>query len=236
MTTTSRTETINAADGGTFDGHLVLPDGGSGPGLVVVQEVFGVNHYIRGVCDRLAALGYAALAPDLFWRLEPGLELPPTDEGLTAAMGYASRFDWDTGIADTRAALDHLAALDEVSGDRAGVIGFCFGGTMAFRVAAHADPSVCVSYYGSGVPDALGEGKSITCPTLIHFGRLDPFMPDGGMDAVSSWAADRADVEVVFHDAGHAFDNHTNPAFSNPSAASAAWTLTSEFLARHLPV
>lgn len=232
--TTSRTETLTAADGGEFAGHLVCPDSGSGPGLVVVQEVFGVNDYIRDVCERFASLGYVALAPDMFWRLEPGLELPPTDEGLTEAIGYANRFDWTTGIADALASLEHLGALDDTVG-RPGIAGMCFGGTIAFRTAAAGDPAVCVSYYGSGVPDALDAGTDITCPTLVHFGRLDPFMPEGGMAAVAAWAQDRSNIDVVFHDAGHAFDNHTNPAFSNPSAASAAWDVTASFLATHLP-
>lgn len=232
--TTSRTETLTAADGGRFSGHLVCPDSGSGPGLVVIQEVFGVNDYIRDVCERFAGLGYVTLAPDMFWRLEPGIELPPTDEGLTEAIGYANRFDWTTGIADAFASLEHLGALDETIGDP-GIAGMCFGGTVAFRAAAVGDPAVCVSYYGSGVPDALDEGTAITCPTLVHFGRLDPFMPEGGMAAVAAWARDRANIDVVFHDAGHAFDNHTNPAFSNPSAAAEAWDVTAGFLATHLP-
>jgi carboxymethylenebutenolidase len=121
--TTTRTETITAPDGETFDGHLALPAGGSGPGLLVLQEIFGVNEYIREVCDRLAGLGYVALAPDVFWRMERNVDINGnSDEAMGRAFGFMQGYDWEKGIPDLVAALAHLRGLPETGG-RAGASG-----------------------------------------------------------------------------------------------------------------
>lgn len=234
----TRSETIHAADG-TFAGHLVVPDSGSGPGLVVLQEIFGVNTYIRSVCDRVAALGYVALAPDMFWRQEPDFVVEPSEgeDGMNAAFARMGAFDWSHAAADLGAAVEHLAGLPECDG-RVGVMGFCFGGTLTFHAAADLDPVCAVSYYGSGVAEALdAKAASVACPVLFQFGDDDPFLPNADVDAVRAALGDRPDIEIeVQAGAGHAFDNHTSPVFSNPDAASAAWSVTEAFLARHLPV
>ena len=146
-----------------------------------------------------------------------------------------SKFDWQTGISDLTAALDHLRALPETGG-RAGALGFCFGGTTSFALACAADPDVVVSYYGSGVPDWLPNADDVTAPVLLHFGAHDPYIPSEKVDAVRAWAEPRANVELHTYDSGHAFDNHTSPLFSDPPAAAAAWRNTTAFLAAHFPV
>ena len=153
----SRTEQIRAHDGAHFPGHLALPDLGSGPGLVVVQEIFGVNGYIKSVCERLAKLGYVALAPDLYSRLGPGIAIDEKEpEGLQKAFGYVGRLDFAKAGDDAAASLEHLRDLPEVAHGRAGILGFCLGGGIAYMVAAMSDPVTCVCYYGSAIPDALG--------------------------------------------------------------------------------
>lgn len=233
----TRTETITAPDGGTFGGHLALPDTGQGPGILLVQEIGGVNAYIREVADRLAGLGYVVLAPDCFWRVQPDYRLEVfTPEGLGEAMGIAGQFDAEQGLADLRAALGHLRDLDETT-DGVGVLGFCFGGTMTYLLAAHDDPAVAVSYYGSGVADAIGLVDQVTCPILFHFGADDPYLPMADVDRIREATSSMANVEVLVQpDAGHAFDNDHSEMFSNPEAAAAAWTRTRSFLAEHLPV
>jgi len=227
---------ITAGDGGTFGGLLVRPEAGSGPGLVLLQEIFGVGPYIEAVAERLAGLGYVVLAPDLFWRIEPGLVLPHDEGGLTKAMETAQRFDPEAGLADCDAALRHLRSLDEVTGG-AGVIGFCFGGTLAFQVAARSEPDAAVSYYGSGVPDSLDLADRITCPLLLHFGGEDPYLPRERVEEVLAAVEHRPNVELHVHEgAGHAFDNHEAPAFHQPEAAATAWGQTADFLSRSLPV
>lgn len=237
MSTSTRTDRITAADGSTFAGHVALPAAGRGPGLVLIQEIFGVNTYIRDVADRLAALGYVVVAPDMFWRLEPGVAIDGTDDtALGQAMGYAGRFDAAAGIGDLGAGLAHLRALPECTGP-VGVIGFCFGGTFAYLAAAHLDPVVAVSYYGSGVAGALDVLPQVTCPVLFHFGDADPYLPNEDVERLAAASAGMANVEILVQaGSGHAFDNSFNPNFSDPPAAAAAWERTVAFLGAHLPV
>jgi carboxymethylenebutenolidase len=229
-TATTRTERIQAPDGGTFDGHLALPASGRGPGILVIQEIFGVNEYIQNRCAKLADLGYVALAPDAFWRIERNLALGPDD--LSTAMGYAGRYDGKQGLQDLSAALAHLRALPETTG-KVGVLGFCFGGTMAYLLACHADPDAVVSYYGSRIGSMLDQSVSIRCPLLFQYGARDPYISAEEIAKVGELAA-RPDVEHRVYDAGHAFDNEFSPMFSEPVARVAAWEVTTEFLAKHL--
>lgn len=232
---TTRTESISAPDGGRFDAHLALPESGHGPGILVIQEIFGVNAYIRDVARRLADLGYVALAPDVFWRQEPGIEFDSADQAnLEPAIAVAGKWDPESGLADLSAAFEHLSGLEQVTGP-AGVIGFCFGGTQAFRLAQAASPACAVSYYGSGVPDHLDELHEIACPTLLHFGDNDPFIPNENVDAVKAAVADNHHVQLEVHaGGGHAFDNSFAPHFSQPEIAQKAWTETASFLYMHL--
>jgi carboxymethylenebutenolidase len=232
-----RSEQVPAPDGsGSFAAHLVLPDGGSGPGVVVIHEIFGVNDYVTGACRRLAALGYVAMAPDLFWRIAPGLALAHDEEGLAAAMENVGRFDAESAVGDAAAAVEHLRSLPEVQGG-VGVLGFCLGGTLAYLVAAVASPDAAVSYYGSGVPAALDQADDIRCPLLVHFGGDDPYIPRDQIEAAREALSDRPNVAFVVHeDAGHAFDNSEAPMFHHPEAAATAWQQTADFLRKALPV
>jgi carboxymethylenebutenolidase len=233
---TTRTEQIPATDGsGTFAGVVTVPDAGSGPGLLLLQEIFGVNDYIEDVGRRLARLGYVSLAPDLFWRQQPGVRLGSSDEDLAAGMALGQGFDPEAGVADLLAALAHLRGLPETAGGT-GAIGFCFGGVMAYLVAAHGDPDVAVSYYGSAVPDLLGLAEQVRCPILFHFGDQDPYLPLERAEQVATAFADRPATEVLIHrGGGHAFDNWANPRFSQPAVAAPAWESTAAFLAQRLP-
>ncbi|MGI8751230.1 MAG: dienelactone hydrolase family protein [Acidimicrobiales bacterium] len=233
----TRTEDIGATDGsGTFAGTVTLPAGGSGPGLMLLQEIFGVNDYIVDVARRLAELGYVTLAPDLFWRQEPGVALGHDQAALEKGMSLAQRFDGAKGAEDLGAALAHLRSLPEVRGG-AGAIGFCFGGVMAYLTAAVADPDVAVAYYGSGVPDLLAMADQVACPILFHFGTADAFLPSERAEEVRAVFESRPDAEVRVHEgAGHAFDNSFAPQFSQPEHAEVAWGQTVAFLRRYLPV
>ena len=222
---------------GAMGAHVALPASGSGPGMVLIHEIFGVNAYVRDAAQRLADAGYAVLAPDLFWRTRPGLDLPNDDAGMELGMAAAQALDGELALADALTALAALRAMPEVAGGRAGIIGFCLGGSMAWRVAAAGDPDVAVVYYGSAVPGALDLADDVICPMIMHWGGADPFIPREGIDAVAAMAAERDNIECHIHEgAGHAFDNHCSERFSVPAAAAAAWELTAAFLARELPV
>ena len=234
--TSTRTETITARDGDTFGAHVALPTSGSGPGLVLIQEIGGVNGYIKAVAERLADAGYVVLAPDAFWRVEPGFSVEAfTETTLADCMRVAGQFDQAQGLADFGSALEHLRELPEVDGG-VGVIGFCFGGTQAFLMAAEYELDAAVSYYGSGVAGSLDRVGDIACPLLLHFGGQDPYIPAEAVDAVKAATVAMANVEILVQpDAGHAFDNHLSDNFWDPDAASTAWTRTMGFLAQHLP-
>jgi len=230
---TTRIESIIAPDQQSFDGYTVLPASGHGPGVLVLQEIFGVNEYIRDVCRRVAGLGYVAMAPDVYWRAERNVDVGHDPAEMPKAFGYMSSYDWDLGEGDLVAALAHLRSLPETGG-RAGAIGFCFGGGLSFRLACAAKPDAVVSYYGSAVPGFLPLAGDVTSPICFHFGGSDPYIPREQMTAVRQWAAGRADVEYHEYAAGHAFDNNFSAMFSDPPAAAAAWTHTTRFLATHL--
>jgi carboxymethylenebutenolidase len=231
----TRTESVAVDDGG-FDLTVWLPERGQGPGLLLIQEIFGVGPYIHAVAEDLAGLGYVVAAPDLFWRLQPGWQADHDEDGLKRSMGMVSRFDAAAGVADLAAALDHLAGLPEVAGG-VGTIGFCLGGSMAYALAARAEPAALISFYGSQVPGSLDLMDAIDCPAQFHFGGSDPYIPREQVAAVERAVAGRSNMEIhVQEDAGHAFHNHVAPMFSQPEPAARAWRLTEDFLASRLPV
>jgi carboxymethylenebutenolidase len=230
----TRTETVTNADGTTMAAHVAVPDAGSGPGLVVLQEIFGVNDYLREACARLARLGIVALAPDLFHRIEPGIDIPHTEEDLPRALALVQQHDHAQAVRDALDALAALRALPESTG-RAGAFGFCLGGALAYEMAVAGDPDVAVCYYGSTIPDRLDDADRVSCPVLFHFGGADPYIPREGAERVAAAAEGRPGWDVRIHEgAGHAFDNHDAPIFHQPEPAAAAWEITAAFLGRTL--
>ncbi len=141
---------IAAADGGSFKGYLTVPASGSGPGILLLQEIFGVNSSMREVADYYAEEGYVVLAPDLFWRMEPGIELGYSEADFNKAFGYYQRFDANQSIKDAADALKVLRARKECVG-KVGALGFCLGGKLAYLTAARTDVDCAVSYYGVGI-------------------------------------------------------------------------------------
>ena len=223
-----------AVEGGDLPLHVWLPDGGSGPGILLIQEIFGIGPYIQAVASRLADAGYVVGAPEVFWRFAPGWAAGHDQAGLEASMAQVGQMDPALAGADCVAALGALGHLDEVTGTP-GVLGFCLGGTLAWAVAARGEPSVCVSYYGSGVPSMLDLIDTVTCPTLFHFGNADAYIPAEGVEAVNAAIDGRPGFVLNVENAGHAFDNHESEMFWDEPAAQTAWAKTVAFLAEHLP-
>ena len=201
---------VGAADGGKFRGYLSLPRQGSGPGLVLCQEIFGVNEGIRRLADLFAEEGYVVLAPDLFWRLQPGLELDEAD--AQQAMGHAQRFDARLGVQDIGACVDALRSHPACKG-RIGVLGQCLGGRMAVLTAAAGVVDCAVSYYGVGIDAVLPQLGEIKVPMVLHFAGADRLVKPEAVAAIRGHFAGRDDVEVyVYPGVDHAF---ANPARSN---------------------
>ncbi|KQP15137.1 dienelactone hydrolase family protein [Pseudorhodoferax sp. Leaf267] len=169
---------IPAADGsGTFRGYLALPSAGTGPGLVIAQEIFGVNATMREVADAYAEEGYVALVPDLFWRQQPGIELGYTPDDWQRAFALYKGFDEARGVDDIQSAISVLRQRAEVPGRQVGVLGFCLGGKLAYLAACRTDADVAVGYYGVGIESALDEAAHIQAPLLLHIAEQDGFCP-----------------------------------------------------------
>ena len=229
-----RTDSVQCGGDGAMDVHVWTPDSGGSAAILLIQEIFGVGTYIRSVAEKLAAAGYVVGAPDVFWRFHRNWEADHDEAGLTASFGMVQQLDFPKAVGDCVTALAHLAALDGVDG-RTGVLGFCLGGTLAWHTAANGDPSVCVSYYGSGVADSIGLIDQVRCPTLFHFGNADSFIPNEGVDRIGAAIAGHEGFVLNVENAGHAFDNDAS-AFYGEAAAKAAWAKTTAFLHEHLPV
>jgi len=224
---------IPSHDRGEFDAYLALPESGSGPGLVLLQEIFGVNDYLRGVADRLAGLGHVVLAPDLFWRLERNLDLGHDAEGMEEAVGLAMRYDVEDGALDASATLTFLRAMPEVSG-KVGGIGFSLGGALAYSLACRAAPDCVVSFYGIGLEHTLVEAASPSCPIQLHLGTDDVWIPADALARVREVLEPLPTVELhLYEGAGHAFANPASP-WHSPDATALAWGRAATFLAANL--
>ncbi|MDR3518552.1 MAG: dienelactone hydrolase family protein [Azospirillaceae bacterium] len=226
--------TIEAADGGSFTGYLARPQSGSGPGVVVIQEIFGVNAGIRDLADGLAAQGYVVLAPDLFWRQEPGVQITDKTEAEWArAFELLQGFDIDKGILDLKATLALLRTMDGVTG-KVGTVGYCLGGKLAFLMATRSDVDAAVSYYGVGLADNLGEIGSITKPLMLHIAEKDQFVPPAAQSKIRDALAPLPQVETHSYAAcDHAFAR-VGGAHFDAAAATLANQRTADFLALHL--
>lgn len=172
----SDTIEIEALDGsGHFAAYRAEPQGPAKTAIIVIQEVFGVNAGIRSKCDSLAGAGYLALAPDLFWRIEPGISLDPdVPDELQRGLSMLGRFDQDAAIGDIEAAIRTARAL--VDGGKVGVVGYCLGGRLAFLAATRTDSDASVGYYGVGIDNLLAEAQAIARPVLLHIPEEDGFV------------------------------------------------------------
>ncbi len=237
MTTFDRTLTVQTRDGGQMPAYLALPASGRGAGLVLLQEIFGVTEYIRSRAGDLAALGYVTVVPELYWRLGPHIVTDEqTEAGLQEAFGYFSRLDLPRAVEDAVATLAQVRTMPETGG-RAGVMGFCLGGRLAYEVGVASDPDVIVSYYGSGIADRLTDAAQLRCPACFQFGSEDPYLPQEQAEQIQRAFAEHPAAEFHSHaGGGHAFDNFRAPIFYHQPAADAAWPQTTAFLAREYPV
>lgn len=170
--------TIAAKDGGSFSAYVARPAGTApAPAIVVIQEIFGVNAVMRGVADWLAGEGYVAVVPDLFWRIEPGIDI--TDKSKAEwdrAFELFGAFDRDKGIEDIEATRALAAGLPGTNG-KVGAVGYCLGGHMAYRTAAQTAVDASVGYYGVGINDVLDLAPGIRKPLMLHVAEKDGFVP-----------------------------------------------------------
>ena len=221
--------TIESRDGG-FGAYIARPKALPALAVVVLHEVFGVNADIRKTCDELGEQGFVAVAPDLFWRQEPGVDLSVTSEpdwqhGLRLYQGY----DRDTGVRDIKDALDAVAKLPDSTGKIA-VQGYCFGALMTFLTAVRCRVDAAVAYHGADTEKYLGEVDNLRAPLLMHLGEEDEFISKGAQAQIKKALAGNPNATVyTYPDQRHAFARH-NGAHYNAAAAALANGRTSEFL------
>ena len=176
--------TIKTADG-TFNAYMARPAAAKAPAVVVIQEIFGVNEVMRSITDDLAAQGYLAICPDLFWRIEPGIDITDQSEAEWArAFELYTAFDVDKGIKDIAATLATIRA-DEGCNGKVGSVGFCLGGLLSFLTATRTDVDAAVCFYGVGIENKVEEGKSLKRPVMLHVAQEDQFVPKAAQAALT---------------------------------------------------
>ncbi len=225
---------IKSFDGGEFDAHLALPASGYGPGVVVLQEIFGVNRVMRHVCDWYAAHGFVALCPDLFWRQEPGVDMTDqTEAEWQKAFQLYQGLDEAKAVEDSAAAVDWLRQHPACAG-RVGAVGFCLGGKLAWLLSVRFKPDCAVGYYGVGVEKALDEASGLAAPLMLHIAGKDKFCPPEAQQQIHQ-QLDQNPL-VTMHDypeQDHAF-GRTGGAHYDRAAAELAHLRTLEFFVRNL--
>lgn len=217
----SETVKLKASDGHELDAYVSRPNGAPIAGLVVIQEAFGVNAHIRSVADGYARDGFLAIAPAMFDRVERGVELGYTGDDLQKGIALARQMKPDDSVKDIAAGLEYLR---EQGMAKSGVIGYCFGGTMAWLAATRLDPAAAVGYYGGGITQYAQENPR--CPVMLHFGKLDKHIPKEGIDQLQ---AAHPEVQVFWYDADHGFNCDARSAY-NPAAAKLAAERSLELL------
>lgn len=227
--------TIQGADG-SFGAYLAAPASGAGPSLVVIQEIFGVNQVMRDLCDAFAADGYFAVCPDLFWRIEPGVQLTDKSEAeWNRAFELMNKFlpDFQKGVGDLMATMAHARGLDGASG-KAGCVGYCLGGSLAYGMACNSDSDASVGYYPVQIENSLDYAAGIKKPAMFHIAEKDGFCPP---EAQAKIAAALGPIGLVslhsYPGVDHAFARLGGQNYDK-AAAELANSRTAEFFKTHL--
>lgn len=222
-------QTLSLPDG-KMDVYVARPASAPAPCLIVIQEIFGVNQEIRDRCDHYAEKGFLAIAPDLFWRLEPNVDLTDkTQEEWDKALGLMQRFNVDQGVRDLGEVLKFARNQKNCDGFVAD-IGFCLGGKLAYLMAARTKTDASIAYYGVGLQDLLGEMTSIEKPLLLHIAGLDKFVPQEAQRQIVNEAKEHELVTTfVYPDNDHAFARKGGEHY-DASAAKLAEQRSFEFL------
>jgi carboxymethylenebutenolidase len=225
--------TITTNDG-SFSAYVARPQRSPAPAIVVIQEIFGVNQVMRDITDGLAAQGYLAICPELFWRIEPGIDITDQSEAeWKRAFELFNAFDVEAGIGDIGATLDHIRK-DKGCNGKVGAVGYCLGGQLAFLTATRTDADCSVSYYGVGLENRVAEAEKLTHPLLMHIAEEDEFTPKPALAVILAALKDHPQVEIyVYPGCNHAFAREGGEHF-NPEAAKLANGRTLAFFQKHL--
>ena len=208
-----------AGRAGSFDAYLALPPSGSGPGLVLFQEIFGVNDTIRSTAEQYALDGFVVLAPDVFWQQEPRVDLGYEGADRDRAVALMNGADPAALLRDLQDSVAALRGLPEVGGRKVGAVGYCLGGRLAYLAAAEAGVDAAVAYYGGGIQNHLALAEKIACPVQFHYGELDAHIPPPAVDAVRTAMSGKPSEVHVYPGADHGFSCWARGSYHAPSAA-----------------
>jgi carboxymethylenebutenolidase len=222
-----RSIALTASDNFRLGGYRAEPDAAAKGAAVVIQEIFGVNHHIRAICDRLAAAGYVAIAPAIFDRIERDFQSGYSPDEIAVARKFVANPDWDAMLRDTQAAIDSVKDVGPV-----GIIGFCLGGSVSYAAATKLSGlSAAIGYYGGAIVRFAEDKPSV--PTQLHFGERDSGIPLADVETIRG---KRPEVEIfVYPGAQHGFGCDERASYDRPSA-DLAWRRSLDFFAKHLKI
>ncbi|MGO4894316.1 dienelactone hydrolase family protein [Flavobacterium sp. W21_SRS_FM6] len=226
--------TIKQQGDNEYSGYLSLPPSGKGPGLILLQEIWGVNEHIQAVADQYALAGYVVLAPDIFWQFEHRVSLNYDDAGNQQAFDYYSKMDFADAALHIKDAVATLRSLPAVTA-KVGVVGYCMGGQLAYRTAAGSQVDAAVCYYGGGIDRCLELSEQLTLPIMFHYAKNDSHISQAAVSKVKSAFKDKA--KAIFYDYAdteHGFNCWGRPAMFNQKASALALGRTLTFLSEHL--
>ena len=212
---------IESACGGSFGAYVSLPPAGFGPGLLVIQEIFGVNDHIKNICDQYALDGFVAVAPDVFWRQEPRVELSYDSAGIAKGLQLFDGLNIDIAAAELQRAVEAIRHIPSCTG-KVGAMGFCMGGLLAFVCAARAGVESSVIYYGTRLDQHLELVQDITCPLLFHFASNDEHISTQTVNKIKMSLSGKDNCRVVVHkNSGHGFNCWERDSWNQSAAATA---------------
>jgi len=230
--TAGKTVNIKSHDGQSFSGYLAKPESPNGSGILVIQEIFGVNSHIRDVADLYASAGYVALAPDLFWRTERNLELNYSEAEIQKGIGIMMKMDSDKAIEDLAATAETLRT--EYGAKHVGGVGYCMGGLLAFRLACRNVLNAAVAYYGGGTDQFLGEANQLNTPLLMHFALNDSYIPLSAIIKIKEALGGNKHVQIeTYANVDHGFNCDQRGSY-NRQAAMLAFARSADFFSKHL--
>lgn len=220
------------AEAGTFKAFVAAPQGAPRGAVVVIQEIFGVNEGVRGKCAWLAKEGYLAIAPDLFWRIEPGVELTDKSEAeWKRAFDLMNRFNQDTGVADIQRTIDFARSQGAA---KVGAVGYCLGGLLAYLTACRTNANAAVGYYGVSIDQKLAEAANLTTPLMLHIAGKDQFVKKPAQEAIVAGLEPKASVSIhIYPEQDHAF-TRVGGAHFDAHAAELADARTVAFFRQHI--
>ncbi|MEH1951853.1 MAG: dienelactone hydrolase family protein [Nostoc sp.] len=231
---TTQNVTISALSGGSFSAYLAAPSTQPDAGILLIQEILGVNANMRQIADDYAKSGYLVLVPDLYWRLEPGVQLDSDDQEQSAkAFELLQAFDVDNGLEDLKASLSFLRQYPSSTG-KVGSVGFCLGGKLAYFMATRTDADANVSYYGVDIEKNLAEATKIQKPLILHMDENDEFVSSTAQASIQQGLKDNPLVTIYrYEGVSHGFSRVGSSAYRK-EAAELARDRTLAFLKQHL--